>query len=196
MRASLLVLGFLLCWPLPARAEWQIQPFVGLTFGGDTTLVNLSQDAGERRAVVGINGRLLGEVFGIEGDVGHTSGFFGDEGLIVKSGVTTITANVIVGLPREWMRYTLRPYLVAGGGVIRVRADDFLGVLPLDSRLNAFDLGGGATGFLNDRVGLNWELRYFRSVGRGSRGVSFGEEQLSFWRATMALVIRLDRGSP
>jgi hypothetical protein len=47
------------------------------------------------------------------------------------------------------------------------------------------------TGFLSRRIGLNWEARYFSSVSRNkARGVSFGEEQLSFWRASMGLVVR------
>ena len=49
----------------------------------------------------------------------------------------------------------------------------------------------GVTGFLSDRIGLIWEARYFSSVGdRKARGFSFGAEQLSFWRASMGLVIR------
>ena len=55
------------------------------------------------------------------------------------------------------------------------------------------DVGGGVNGFLSERVGLSWEARYFRSVGgKPLRGFSVdpGPEQLSFWRASMALVIR------
>jgi len=58
--------------------------------------------------------------------------------------------------------------------------------------LPAIDVGGGATGFLNDRVGLSWDMRYFRSIsGKAQlRGLSVAAEQLSFWRANMALAIR------
>ncbi len=31
--------------PLPAAAEWQIKPFVGVTFGGSTSLVDLENGA-------------------------------------------------------------------------------------------------------------------------------------------------------
>ena len=56
----------------------------------------------------------------------------------------------------------------------------------------AFDVGGGALGFLTNRVGVSWELRRFQSVGSNTAaaGLSFGEEHLSFWRATMAVVFR------
>ncbi len=53
------------------------------------------------------------------------------------------------------------------------------------------DIGGGVTGFLSKRIGLGWDVRYFRSLGTGEeRGQSFGPEQLSFWRANMAVAIR------
>ena len=56
-------------------------------------------------------------------------------------------------------------------------------------------LAGGVTGFLTDRVGLNWDVRYFRSVGgKEDTGLSIGKEQISFWRATMGVAIRLGAG--
>jgi len=58
--------------------------------------------------------------------------------------------------------------------------------------LPALSLGGGVTGFLNNRVGLNWDIRRlstFRGEGE-TVGSSFGEEQLSFWRATMGVALR------
>jgi hypothetical protein len=44
---------------------------------------------------------------------------------------------------------------------------------------------------LSDRIGVNWDIRRFRSVG-GSEGtgISFGQEQVSFWRASMGLALR------
>jgi hypothetical protein len=195
MRAIWPAVALIVLWPSLGWAEWQIKPFYGFTFGGSTTLVDLEEDAGDNDRIFGVSGQLLGEIFGIEGDFGHSPGFLGDEGLVNTSSVTTFTANVVVGLPREWMRYTLRPYIVGGGGAMRVRAKDRLGLLEVNRTLTAFDLGGGATGFLNDRVGLSWELRYFRGIGEDRTGVSFGREKLSFWRASMAVAVRVNRRS-
>ena len=66
------------------------------------------------------------------------------------------------------------------------------GVLRVRRTLPAVDIGGGVTGFLTESVGLNWDLRYFRTVGGSSelRGVNFGTERLSFWRANMAVAFR------
>ena len=192
MRPSLLACALVVFWPAIAAAEWQIRPFIGVTFGGDTTFV-LSEAAGESHRVYGVSGGWLGEVIGIEGDLGYSPGFFDSPRLVLSSYVTTATANVIVALPRRWTRYTLRPYVLGGGGMMRVRSEDRVGLLEVDRTLPAMNVGGGATGFLTDRVGLNWELRYFRSIDQEPTGVSIGDEQLSFWRATMSVAIRLNR---
>ena len=69
---------------------------------------------------------------------------------------------------------------------------DNLAALPISSVLAAWDVGGGATGFLSDFVGLNWELSYFKSMsGKPISGQSVETEQLSFWRATMGISLRL-----
>jgi hypothetical protein len=199
MRARLLVCALLLTVsPSKVWAEWQLKPFMGVTFAGTTTFVDPVEAAGNPSWTIGGSGVLVGEVFGVEGDVGYARGFFGtDEFLVLGSSVTTVTGNLYVGLPRRWFLYTLRPYAVAGGGVMRVRREDRFGVLNLNQTLPTWDVGGGATGFLTDRVGLSWELRYFRGFsGDDPTGVSFGSETLSFFRAMMAATIRLDRRTP
>jgi hypothetical protein len=93
--------------------------------------------------------------------------------------------------PRHVTEYALGPYFVFGGGLMHASIDDFGSVFPVSRTFPALDVGGGANGYLSDRIGLNWDARYFWSVSRKqARGVSFGTEQLSFWRASMALVIR------
>jgi hypothetical protein len=193
----LLAATLLLIAPASASAEWQIKPFVGLTFGGSTTLIILDAAADNPQVAFGpqfgfgVGAVWLGEVFGIEGDIGHAPGVFPTGELALGSSVTTLTGNVVVALPRRVAGYGLRPYLVAGGGLMRANIEDALDALTVVSNFRAIDLGGGATGFVTDRVGLSWDLRWFRNVGSsGVRGNSFLDEQLSFWRASMALAIR------
>ena len=134
-----------------AGSEWQIKPWVGLTFGGGTTFTgDFDHAAGQRKVAVGVSGEWLSEVFGAEVDVGRTPGFFesndlplGTQSLVLSSAVTTVTGNLVVALPRHWVEYTLRPYVVGGGGLMRARATDRLGLLPIDSDLAAIDVGGG-----------------------------------------------------
>lgn len=177
----------------PAAAEWQIKPFAGIAFGGSTSFVDPEVAAGQAHRLLGVNAALLGEVLGLEGDVARVPGFFqsGDGQFVLSSSVVTLTGNLVVAMPKRVFQYTLRPYFVAGAGILRVHTEPNLGTLPLASTRPAVDIGGGATGFLSDRFGISWELRYFRSIGRGgTSGASFTPEQLAFWRATMAMAIR------
>lgn len=196
-RYALLALGLLLP-PAQASAEWQIKPFLGATAGGGTTFVNLEHAAGNPKVAVGVGGVLVGEVIGIEADVGHTPGFFQSGAhLVSASSATTLTVNLVVAMPRHLTQYTLRPYIVGGTGLMHARIDDVLGALQVSSNLVAVDVGGGATGFLTERIGLSWDVRYFRGIGGTAEGLSFGPERLSFWRANMALALRPStRGVP
>ena len=183
----------------PASAEWQFKPFVGLTFAGDTTfLVDFEQVVGGKNLVIGGNATWLGPVVGIEGDFGYGPGFFegGDDlDLVRNSSVVTFTGNVVLAFPRSLTEYTLRPYFVGGAGLMRVKGEDVpVGdlepVFRTSSTLGCVDFGGGITGFLTERIGLNWDVRWFKSVGGEDKGLSVNEEALSFWRATMAVAVR------
>lgn len=179
--------------PKSAHAEWQIKPFGGITFGGSTTFVDFDNAAGEPKLNLGVSGLWQGEVLGVEGDVATTAGFFSGEGkLILKSHVATVTGNIVVALPKRIAQYGLRPYGVVGFGMMDVGLYDNVNALPISRVLAAWDVGGGATGFLSDFVGLNWDVRYFRSAsGNPVSGQSVASEQLSFWRVTMGISVRL-----
>jgi hypothetical protein len=194
MRLRPLVLGILFAASPATAAERQIQPFIAISFAGATTF-ELNVEPAARRPHVVFGGRalVLGEVVGIEADVGHVPGFFqsgNPDLLVVHSRVTTISGNIIVAVPRRLTEYTLRPFFVGGGGLMHAHIDDVFGVLPVSDTLPAIDLGFGVSGFVTDKVGFSWDLRHFRSFGRKEDGdASFGG-RLSFWRASMALAFR------
>ena len=77
---------------------------------------------------------------------------------------------------------------------MRIRTTTLFGVFDLSKVTPEFDVGVGVVGFLTNKVGVCWDLRRFQSVGGGDNtsngGISFGDERLSFWRATMAVAIR------
>jgi hypothetical protein len=191
-RAALLVVGGMLVFPPTAQAEWQIRPFANIVFGVQNTFIDTDRAAGKTKLGFGVAGALLGEVLGIEADFGRINGFYQlDRGGSVKgSSVTTLTGNATVGLPRRMTEFTLRPYFVGGGGLMRIRSDNFNDGFDISENMPAVDLGAGVTGFLTPDVGVNWDVRYFRSVRRTETGSSIGPERLSFWRANMALAIR------
>jgi len=144
----------------------------------------------------GVSGLLIGEIFGVEADFGHTPGFFQSSTAqpvkIADSGVRTLTGNIVVAMPRRLSQYTLRPYVVGGAGVMHLEYDTEANVLQVAETLRAMDLGAGVTGFLTKRLGVSWDVRYFRSIDSTiEKGFSIGGERLSFWRANMAVTIRL-----
>lgn len=190
----LLALAVLWLPPSTAGAEWQVKPFVGIAFGGATTLSDLDQAVDSAHAVLGISGLRIGEIVGVEGDLSRTPLFEGSLGNVLSGTVVSLTGNIVVALPRRLTQYTLRPYFVGGGGLLRARSEGSFNVVFVEATLPAIDLGAGATGFLTRHVGVTWEARHFRSIGEhaGTSGISFGPEQLSYWRATAGIAIRFD----
>lgn len=199
MRLVLLVCAVLVLQPTAGWAEWQLKPYLGMTFGATDSFsgFSLDPDAGKRKLVLGAGATWLGNFLGIEGDVARVPSFFQKSDPVTPQtgSVTTLTGNVVLTLPKKMTQYGLRPYLVGGGGIVGVNIDRGRGALDVDTTLPVLDFGGGATGFLTDRVGLNWDVRYFRSVGgKEDTGLTIGKEQISFWRATMGIAIRLGAG--
>jgi len=197
MRTRWLALALWLMAPAPAAAEWQVRPFIGFTFGGATTFVDPEVAIGTQNVVVGISGGWLGEVFGIEADFGRAPGFLqrddaAEEVRLVSSGVTTLTGNVVVALPRRLAGYGLRPYFSGGAGLTHIDVVGRFQIVEIHRTLPSLSLGGGVTGFLTNGVGLNWDIRRLSTLrGEGQTlGGSVGREQLSFWRATMAVALR------
>ena len=202
MRAACLALALWVMAPADAAAEWQVRPFIGFTFGGETTFVDPEKAIGTKNAVIGASGGWLGEIFGLEADWGRAPGFFQTDAVtasagladprVLTSAVTTLTGHVVIALPARMAGYGLRPYFSGGAGLMHVDWTGQLQILDVHRTLPTLSLGGGVTGFLTNRVGLNWEVRRLSTMrGEGETlGNSVGREQLSFWRATMAVALR------
>jgi Outer membrane protein beta-barrel domain len=196
MMLRALALALLMSWPASASAqEWQLKPFLGLTFAGETTIIDLDEAADDVHVALGGSVSRIGELVGFEADFGYVPGFLtGDRRAVPSSSVLTLTGNVVIALPRRMTQYTLRPYVAGGVGLMRVSKDDVFAVFPVTLNVVTIDVGGGATGFLSETVGLNWDIRYFRNITGSTDpdnpGLSFGAPHLSFWRLTMGLVLR------
>src|SRR5262245_55291124 len=150
-------------------AEKQVRAYVGFTFAGSTTFVDLEDAAGGPNRLLGANWAVLGEVVGIEADVGWSPGFFqsgkqsfgpaSSAPLVIHSGVSTVMGNIIIAAPKRLTEYTLRPYAVAGMGLMHLRIDHPFGVLPVRENLPSLAFGGGAIGYLSRSVGVGWDVR-------------------------------------
>jgi hypothetical protein len=195
-RTIVVLAGLCLMARPSVAADGQIRVFSGATFGGGTTIVDPEGAVGKANLAIGASAVFLGEVLGAEVDVADAPGFFesGDAHLVLGSRVTTLTGNVVVAAPHRLTEYSLRPYVVGGAGLMRIRTTTSFSVFDVSSVVPAVDLGAGVVGFLTNRVGVCWELRRFQSVGHNpdsNPGLSFGGDvRLSFWRATMAVTIR------
>jgi hypothetical protein len=197
-RPSTLLLLVLLHLAAPRQALAQdllLIPYLGFTFAGDSALfADLERGAGETASALGGSVALFGTgLLGLEADIGYVPGFFerGDQRLVaVGSYVTSLTGSVVLTLPLSVTRESLRPYFVAGGGLMRAEARDIQSVFPIRSTMPAMVLGGGAIGFLSDVVGVRFDLRYLRRVGEGADPIAGTGPRVKCWRGSVGLVLR------
>jgi hypothetical protein len=191
---TLVVVGLLLVSARAGGADRQIRPFVGATFGGSTTFVDPEDAIGRPNPALGVSAVFLGELFGAEIDVFDAPGFFqyGGKDLVRSSRVTVFSGDVIVAAPHKATEYSLRPYVVGGAGLMRVRTTTAFNVFDVSTVIPTINVGVGAVAFVTNRLGVCWDLRRFQSVGANTAtgGLSFGEQHLSFWRVAVAAVIR------
>jgi len=153
-----------------ARLEKQIRPFVGVTFGGGTTLLDPEKASGKPNPAIGISALAIGEVFASR-PISRTRGVFqsGDSRLVLSSSVTTLTGNVMVAAPHSWTEYTLRPYFVGGAGMMRVKRQDYFDLFNIANVYAATDVGGGATGFITNRWACAGKRAVLRAISRKSQ---------------------------
>jgi hypothetical protein len=199
-RASLALCSlFILLFGAPARAEWQFAPFIGFTFGGDTTLLDLDAGADKNHWNFGGTATLLGKgPIGVEGLFSYTPGFFeSDEAvappntsLVTSSHVYALMGNIVLTTPARWSEYGLRPYVSGGVGLLHASQRQTQNVFPISSNLFGFDVGGGAVGFITNRTGLRFDLRYYSTLRRDEEAFAFGRVRLSYWNAGVGVVLR------
>jgi hypothetical protein len=207
--------GLLAVWPSgQARAEWQFAPFIGFTFKGssnlfDPNLVEEDSARGPNRSHWHFGGsvRLVGGgILGVEGLLLVVPAYFEPADTIplqpgqppstpLSSSYAFATmGNVVLTTPRTWNEYGLRPYVSGGAGLLRAVHDD--AQFPVRANVFGYNVGGGAVGFLTDRVGVRFDLRYFRHVPPGPEPGEFSpvpvgdRVRLHFWTGTIGVVFK------
>jgi len=178
----------------PAAAEWHIAPTIGVTFSGNTSLVDPELATAKRHKNVGGSVSLLGRgIMGVEAVAVLTPGFF-ETGTLetVKSSRTfTLVGNAVLTTPRKWTEYSLRPFVSGGLGVLRVSKTEEPDVFSFRKNLAAFNIGGGAVGFFTTRTGVRFDLRYYSTLNRSNQGaVSIGPVHLNYMSASVGVVFR------
>jgi hypothetical protein len=182
----------MLLTPASARADWLLVPFAGTGFGADTSFLTL--EASRAHTVLGVSGVWLTDgVFGLEGDVLYGPGFFENGDILaIGSSVATLSAGVLATLPLSVTRESLRPYLSGGLGFAHAGIDYTIDILEVNRTLATMHVGGGAIGFVSTRTGFRFDLRHVRSLTREDERLTGARRtQLSFWRLTVGVVIRI-----
>ncbi len=175
---------------------------IGVTFAGNTTLIDLQGGAGKRHVNVGGAVTLLGGgVLGAEAIGVLTPGFFQTDATpldldtarveLETSRTTALMVNAVLTMPRRWTEYSLRPFVSGGFGVLHATQTQLIDVVPSRAAMAGFNIGGGAVGFLSPRTGVRFDLRYYGSVHGTDQGpVAFGLVRLHYMTAAVGLVIR------
>jgi outer membrane protein W len=187
--------------PRPASADWTLTPFLGWNFGGSAD-VNGSggstfSNKFEKKLDYGASLTSMGHgPIGFEVDFGYSPNFFESSTTATgfrftnKSNVTTLMANLVVGGHTG----SVRPYAVAGVGLLRTNVQDFAQLFTVNTKNDfGMDIGGGVMGFFSKSVGLRGDVRYFRGF-RGTNDSSnpsgLALSDFKFWRGSLGLSLK------
>jgi hypothetical protein len=176
LRLALTVFGVLIATSANAQSTsaiytGQVTGHIGAAAGGD--LEGRSVTPGVSVSVTDVNG------IGAELDVGYSPDI--DE-TFASSAVTSLTVNGI-GI---WQRSSvLRPFVVGGVGLLRVRAES--SAVGAFSRTDwAVNAGAGVFYMLNEMFGVRGEVRYFRFVqGTDGLPVRVNGSFFDYWRTSI-----------
>ena len=193
-RTLVFVLLFGLAAPAAARADGMFIPFLGVNFGGAAGRQQLSDAIESERVDWGASLAWMGAgVIGLEADFGYSPDFFGRSD-IGGSSVMTAMGNLVIGIPLGGQSgFGIRPYALAGLGIVQSQIDATGGGIGLDETKAAWDFGGGVMCFFGTHVGVRGDLRYIRTVGRLDFDLTGGIERsrrLDFGRGSVGLILR------
>jgi hypothetical protein len=105
-----------------------------------------------------------------------------------------LMGNVVLTTPRAWNQYGLRPFVSGGLGMLRVSHNE--PTFPARANLPAYNIGGGAVGLLTNKVGLRFDLRFFRTLPPGEAPGPLQDTgdllrvHVHYWTATVGVVFK------
>jgi hypothetical protein len=188
--------------PRTASADWTITPFVGWNAGGSadvsgangtTTTSKFDHKVDYGVSVAGMGSGIVGG----EIDFGYSPNFFANTSgsnsvqFSSSSNVTTLTGNLIVGVPVGGHGAQIRPYAVGGVGLVRSNVQDAAGLFTVNTKNDfGFDVGGGVMGFFSQNVGLRGDVRYFRGFNGSNNVTTLGLSNFNFWRTSFGVTFK------
>ena len=143
---------------------------------------------------------MSGGIFGVEGDLGYTPKFFGTDIQLAgapislaSNNVLTAMGNLTLGIPLQSHNGPgVRPYGVAGIGLIRQRVDFAGGLVGYTASDLGYDVGGGVMVFVSRNIGIRGDLRYFRTLGGNTISdlIDLQPGAFNFTRASVGVTFR------
>ena len=190
--------------PRAASADWLFTPFFGTAFSVGADFDDTFEGAleFERRFTYGASLGYMGAgVIGFEFDFGYSPNFFetitvddGDFTFADDSNVTTLMANVVLGIPVGGTTGPgFRPYAVGGVGLLRTHVEGGGQFFEdLSSNDWGFNVGAGFHGFFTDNFGIRGDIRYFRAFTSSDEedDFDFDISDFDFWRVTAGVTFR------
>ena len=165
----------------PARADGFLTPFIGYDFGGDSSSCGGLTDCSPTRRSYGVAVGAMGTSGGFEEDLGYTKDFFGAAPGAQNSVFSAMSNLLFLGAPGR-----IQSYIVSGVGLVRLRVS--LNQTSVDSKVIAYDVGGGVNGFFTKHVGIRGDVRHFHTLQDVKVLLISGK--LGFWRASLGLALK------
>jgi opacity protein-like surface antigen len=154
--------------PLPEAGTWDITPFLGIGFGGDTD--------GSTLLLGAAGGYHFTPLLTFEGELAILPDLYGDTDLINQR-VTTVSGNVLYHFDTGGI---ILPYATVGLGFARVHTEND----PLDiddSRTQlAVNLGGGIKADVAKNIQVRGDLRYVHV-----------NDTPDYWRTYAGIVLKI-----
>lgn len=177
--------------PAPASAQWYVTPYVGGQFEGaaNTSFVQ-GIDADTQPWNLGVSGGWMKGWLGIDADLAYHPGFFDNSGgFMTDTSLMTFMGNARVAIP--WGA-RLRPYATGGAGLLRPNLAEAGGLAKVDDVKFAWNVGGGAIGSVSEHVGIQGDVRYFRSMDDAEASNAFGVnfDGFNFVRASVGVAFQ------
>ena len=190
----LLTAALLAATPVTARADIFAAPFMGMKFGGSTSLFDVDFAAGAKKftmggAVMQVDDGLLGW----EASFAYVPGYFEGINELVKPGsfVIDLTGGALLSPPPGFTGGGLRPYASIGAGLVHAQSSEIVNVLQVRRTIPVASVGGGATGLFTNNVGLRFDFRFIRSLTTDDGTLATVGRRISYSRFTLGLFLRL-----
>ena len=194
----LFALVFLVVTPVSTHAELFAVPFMGLKFGGGTSIVDLEFASGKKKLTLGAALMQIDDgLIGYEASFAYIPTYLEADdapfGPFLKTGsfAMDFTGSVLVSLPPQFTAGGLRPYAAVGAGLTHVQAADTFQLFQVRRTVPVGYVGGGAIGLITNNVGVRFDYRYLRSFTTDDGSLAHVGRRISYSRVTAGLFLRL-----